>query len=61
MNNRRRKCFAYPDKGEFKKWNRTAKELKEKGFKIAVSDLLEQTEFSNGFDLADYYFNQSKS
>jgi hypothetical protein len=58
---KKRKCFAYPDKGEFKKWNRTAKELKEKGFKIAVSDLLEQTEFSNGFDLADYYFNQSKS
>ena len=34
-----------------------AKELKSKGFKIEVSNILEQTSFKNGFDLADYYFN----
>jgi len=52
---KKRKCFAFPDKGEFGKWNHTANELRKKGFKISVSAILEQTEFENGFDLADYY------
>lgn len=50
-----RKCIAFPDKGEFENWNTKATELNKQGFKIAVSELLEQTEFNNGFDLADYY------
>ncbi|MDA0177203.1 DUF6371 domain-containing protein [Mesoflavibacter profundi] len=50
-----RNCFAFPDKGEFEKWNETAKELNKDGYKIAVSNLIEQTDFNNGFDLADYY------
>lgn len=50
-----RDCFAFPDKGEFKNWNDKAKELNSRGFKIAVSDLIEKTSFGNGFDLADYY------
>ena len=54
---KKRCCFAFPDKGEFNNWNNKAKELKNKGFKIEVSNLLEQTSFKNGFDLADYYFN----
>lgn len=54
---KKRKCFAFPDKGEFKNWNNKAKELKNKGFKIEVSNILEQTKFKKGFDLADYYFN----
>ena len=29
------------------------------GFKIAVSELIEQTDFDNGFDLADYYLNEN--
>lgn len=30
------------------------------GFKIAVSEIIEQTDFENGFDLVDYYFMISK-
>ena len=54
---KKRSCFAFPDKGEFANWSNKAKELKSKGFKIEVSNILEQTSFKNGFDLADYYFN----
>ena len=57
---KKRNCFAFPDKGEFTNWNNKAKELKTKGFKIEVSNLLEQTNFKNGFDLADYYFKTKK-
>lgn len=53
---KKRKCFAFPDKGEFNNWSKKAKELKTKGFNIEVSNLIEQTNFNNGFDLADYYF-----
>ena len=42
---------AYP-RGRLNK----ATELNALGFKIAVSDLIELTDFENGFDLADYYF-----
>jgi hypothetical protein len=56
---KKRNCFAFPDKGEFNNWSNKAKELKNKGFKIEVSNLLEQTSFKNGFDLADYYFNRN--
>lgn len=52
---KKRNCFAFPDKGEFDKWNNTAIDLNTKGFKIAVSNILEQTDFDAGFDLADYY------
>jgi hypothetical protein len=52
---KKRNCFAFPDKGEFKNWSNKAKDLNSQGFKIAVSDLLEQTDFKSGFDLADYY------
>jgi len=53
---KKRNCFAFPDKGEYTNWSKKAKELKNKGFKIEVSNILEQTNFNNGFDLADYYF-----
>lgn len=55
-----KKCFAFPDKGEFTNWNNTASDLNGKGYKIAVSDLLEKTSFSNGFDLADYYLKNKE-
>ena len=62
---KKRKSFAFPDKGEFDKWNNTAIDLNAKGFKIAVSNILEQTDFDAGFDLADYYlafkFNQRQN
>jgi len=54
---KQRNCFAFPDKGEFLKWNETANKLRTKGYKIAVSNIIEQTSFNNGFDLADYYLN----
>ena len=54
---KKRNCFAFPDNGEFTNWSNKAKELKNKGFKIEVSNILEQSKFKKGFDLADYYFN----
>lgn len=58
---KKRNIIAFPDKGEFKNWYNRANELNNKGFKIAVSQLIEQTNFNNGFDLADYYFYNIKA
>ena len=52
-----RNCFAYPDNGEFDNWNKIAIELKTKGYKIAVSNVIESKEYKNGFDLADFYLS----
>jgi hypothetical protein len=58
---KKRNIVLFPDKGEYLNWLSKAKDLNTIGFKIAVSELIEQTNFNNGFDLADYYFNlQSK-
>jgi len=54
---KKRNIIAFPDKGEFKNWLDKTTELNAIGFKIAVSDLIEQTDFKNGFDLADYYLS----
>lgn len=53
---KKRNVIAFPDKGEYNNWSNKANELNAIGFKIAVSELIEITEFENGFDLADYYF-----
>lgn len=53
---KKRNVIAFPDKGIFDNWNKKANELKNIGFKITISDLVEKTNFENGFDLADYYF-----
>ena len=53
---KKRNIIAFPDKGEYNNWLSRANELKSLSFKIAVSNILEQTDFENGFDLADYYF-----
>ncbi|WP_188050714.1 DUF6371 domain-containing protein [Flavobacterium sp. GP15] len=53
---KKRNIVLFPDKGEYFNWNNKATELNAIGFKIAVSDLIENTDFENGFDLADYYF-----
>jgi hypothetical protein len=42
------------DKGEYSNWLDKSIELNAIGFKISVSDLIEQTDFENGYDLADY-------
>jgi hypothetical protein len=55
---KKRNIVLFPDKGEYNNWLNKATELNAIGFKIAVSELIEQTDFGNGFDLADYYFNQ---
>ena len=51
-----RNVIAYPDKGEYLNWLSKSQELKALGYNIAISDLIEKTDFENGFDLADYYF-----
>lgn len=53
---KKRNIVLFPDKGEYFNWLNKATELNAIGFKIAVSELIEQTDFENGFDLADYYF-----
>ena len=53
---KKRNIVLFPYKGEYFNWNNKATELNAIGFKIAVSDLIESTDFKNGFDLADYYF-----
>jgi len=53
---KKRNIIAFPDKGEYNNWLNKATDLNAKGFKIAVSELIENTDFNNGFDLADYYF-----
>lgn len=52
---KKKRCYAFPDKGEFETWKKTADTLKEKGYSIAVSNILERTDFKCGFDLADYF------
>ncbi|PKH68898.1 hypothetical protein CXF59_01070 [Flavobacterium sp. ALD4] len=54
---KKRNIVSYPDKGEFNNWLKKANELNAIGFKIAVSDLIERTDFESGYDLADYYLN----
>ena len=53
---KKRNIIAFPDKGEYNNWLNKATELSAYGFKIVVSDLIENTDFENGFDLVDYYF-----
>jgi hypothetical protein len=54
---KKRNIIAFPDKGEYNKWLNKATELNAFNFKIVVSDLIEQTDFKKGFDLADYYLS----
>lgn len=58
---KKRNVTAFPDKGEYNNWLNKATDLNLLGFKISVSEILEQTNFENGFDLADYYFEINKS
>lgn len=52
----------YPDLGAFDKWSIKAEELKTKGFKIAVSELLERAasdfDRQQGLDIADYFLKK---
>jgi hypothetical protein len=55
-----RNIILHPDKGEFQDWQKVAIQLRAKGYKIATSDLLEQMELKQGYDLADYYISNNK-
>lgn len=52
---KKRTVIAFPDKGEYKNWSDKANVLNAEGYKIAVSEIVEQTDFENGFDIADYF------
>jgi hypothetical protein len=54
---KKRNIVAFSDKGEYTNWINKATDLAALGYKISVSDLIEKTNFENGFDLADYYLN----
>jgi len=54
---KKRNVIAFPDKGVYNNWLQKATDLNTSGFKISVSNLIENTDFENGFDLADYYFD----
>jgi hypothetical protein len=47
------KIIAFPDKGGYEMWLKTAKDLNKMGFNIKVSKELERPNFEDGWDLAD--------
>jgi hypothetical protein len=55
------KIVAFPDKSEYFDWFNKAIELNGFGFKISVSDWLENTDYPSGTDLADVYINELKA
>lgn len=55
------KIVVFPDKSEYEDWKQRASELNAKGFKISVSDWIEQTCLESGSDLADVFINESLS
>jgi hypothetical protein len=55
------KIIAFPDKSEFNDWHNKAIALNAVGFKIVVSDWLEQTDNEDGSDLADVYIDEVKN
>lgn len=56
---KKRNIVLFPDVGEYSILLDKATELNAIGFKVEVSELLEQSDFENGFDLADYYLNEN--
>ena len=57
---REKKITAFPDKGTYNKWKKTADALNNKGFSIEVSKLLETKEYEEGWDLVDMMNYESK-
>ena len=45
--------IAFPDKGGYVQWQKTADILNDKGFDIKVSQFLENNEYDDGWDLVD--------
>ena len=56
------KIIAFPDKSEYNEWLKKSIEFNAVGFKIVVSDWLEQQpNFEDGTDFADVYINETKN
>lgn len=51
---------AFPDKGGYAQWQKTADILNQKGFEIEVSKLLENKKYQKGWDLVDVLNDESK-
>jgi hypothetical protein len=49
----------YPDNDSFNDWQKLVSQLKLKGYKIAISDLLEKMSLKVGSDLADYFIENN--
>lgn len=52
-----RKIVLFPDKSEYNDWLNKATAINPKAYKISVIDILENTDYLNGFDLADLYLS----
>ena len=52
--------IAFPDKGGYAQWQKTADILNDKGFDIKVSQFLENKEYDDGWDLVDVLNYESK-
>lgn len=54
-----REIIFYPDLGAWEKWNKKAEALRENGYRVVVSDILEkiatEEERESGLDIADYF------
>jgi hypothetical protein len=55
------RIVAFPDKGEYNDWLKTASDLNGFGFNITVCNWLEQTSYKTGTDLADVYIFEKLS
>ncbi|TDP02198.1 DUF6371 domain-containing protein [Flavobacterium sp. 245] len=54
-----RDIVAFPDKGEYDNWLNKSIELNSNGFKIAVSEFIETSDYPKGTDLADVYLDSN--
>jgi DNA-directed RNA polymerase subunit RPC12/RpoP len=52
--------IAFPDKGAYVQWQKTADILNDKGFDIKVSQFLENNEYDDSWDLVDILNYESK-
>lgn len=55
---KKRNIVLFPDKGEYIYWLNIATELNALRFKIAVSEIIEISDYPKGYDLADVYINE---
>ncbi|OIQ27982.1 MAG: hypothetical protein BM564_11345 [Bacteroidetes bacterium MedPE-SWsnd-G2] len=52
-----REIIAFPDKSDYEDWNKKAQKLRDKGFKIICSNMLEHHNLLKGDDLVDFMIN----